>query len=519
MSKWWIALGGTLASVLTVGCGGGSQTPVVPPVAPTVQISVTPASVKLGDPATVTWSSQGASSVSIDHGVGTQPPAGQVTVTPSDTTTYTATVNAHGKSAQASATVSVTIGDIQSLKHIVFMLQENRTFDNYFARLNEYRAANSLPQDVDELPADASNPSFDGTTMVPAFHIQTVCAENQSPSWDEEHVDANLYNAGSYTATMDGFVYVAAKYARDTGLTDINGIRVMGHYDETDLPYYYFMASQFATSDRWYAPVMSNSMGNRIYLFAATSAGHAYPFNTTLTNLNIFELLENNGISWKVYLTPKGGESDDDPEDTGNTYLNSFQPFASQHQNKIVPVSEYVSDVANGTLPAVSFIETSPGFDEHPGKNVQTGAAYAASLINALMTSQSWADSVFILSWDEEGGLYDHVPPASAVSPDDISPIDLAGHIAGDFDRTGFRLPLLVVSPFTKPHYVSHNTADYTAILKFIETRFHLPSLTKRDAAQIDMTEFFDFAAVPWRIPPVPPVQPTGGTCDYQHLQ
>ena len=103
--------------------------------------------------------------------------------------------------------------------------------------------------------------------------------------------------------------------------------------------------------------------------------------------------------------------------------------------------------------------------------------------------------------------------------PVTVRRVDLAGHIPGDFDRTGFRLPLLVISPFSKPHYVSHNAADYTAVLKFIETRYNLPSLTKRDAAQIDMTEFFDFAAVPWLTPPTPPVQPTHGTCDYQHLQ
>jgi len=184
-----------------------------------------------------------------------------------------------------------------------------------------------------------------------------------------------------------------------------------------------------------------------------------------------------------------------------------------------VPVAQYLADAASGTLPAVSFIETSPGFDEHPGKNVQIGAAYVATLVNALMASPSWADSVFILSWDDPGGLYDNVPPASAVKPDNVSPVDLGGHIPGDFDRTGFRLPLLVISPFTKPHYVSHNAADYTGVLKFIETRYNLPSMTNRDAAQIDMTEFFDFVNVPWRIPPKPPSQPTTGVCDYRHLQ
>ena len=432
--------------------------------------------------------------------------------------TYTVTAEGPGGTATKWVSLTITTGNIQSINHIIFMLQENRTFDNYFGQLNQYRAKNGLPQDVDGLPSNTSNPSYDGTAVVPAYHLQTMCAENQSPSWDEEHVDANRYNAASSTATMDGFVYVAGKFSRDTGGADIEGIRVMGYYDETDLPYYYFMASQFATSDRWFAPVMSNSMNNRIFVLAGTSAGHAYPFTTTLANMSIFELLETNHISWKVYLTPASGPPDD-PEDTGSTYLFSFQPFASQHMDKIVPLAQYLTDAANGTLPAVSFIETSPGLDEHPGKNVQIGAAYVATLVNALMASASWADSAFILSWDESGGLYDHVPPAPAVKPDNISPVDLAGHIPGDFDRTGFRLPLLVISPFTKPHYVSHNPADYTAVLKFIETRFNLPSLTNRDAAQIDMTEFFDFAAVPWLIPPTPPVQPIDGTCDYQHMQ
>lgn len=165
--------------------------------------------------------------------------------------------------------------------------------------------------------------------------------------------------------------------------------------------------------------------------------------------------------------------------------------------------------------------------DEHPKNNIQTGAAYVASLINGLMTSPSWKDSVFILTYDEGGGLYDHVAPQPVVSPDGIKPKDLQpGDICTvgtgancDFTYTGFRVPLLVVSPFTKKNFVSHTGADYTAILKFIETRFGLSSLTQRDAAQMDMTEFFDFHGSPWATPPTPPTQSTGGVCDYQKLQ
>jgi phospholipase C len=143
------------------------------------------------------------------------------------------------------------------------------------------------------------------------------------------------------------------------------------------------------------------------------------------------------------------------------------------------------------------------------------------------MTSSSWNSSVFILSYDESGGFYDHVPPQKTVSPDGIPPSDLKSTDicygvptlpTCDFTYTGFRVPLIVISPFSKKHYVSHTVADYTAILKFIETRFALPSLTKRDAAQMDMTEFLDFVNVPWASPPTTPPQNTGEACYLNSL-
>ena len=142
------------------------------------------------------------------------------------------------------------------------------------------------------------------------------------------------------------------------------------------------------------------------------------------------------------------------------------------------------------------------------------------------MQSSSWKDSVFILTFDEFGGFYDHVPPQAAVSPDgvkpaDLQPNDICTQFTGptcDFVYTGYRVPLIVISPFTKKNYVSHTVADYTAWLKFVETRFGLPSLTKRDAAQMDMTEFFDFTNPPWSTPPNPPVQPTNGPCYLNQL-
>jgi phospholipase C len=141
-----------------------------------------------------------------------------------------------------------------------------------------------------------------------------------------------------------------------------------------------------------------------------------------------------------------------------------------------------MSDIHNGTLPQVSFIEPAGyvGLDEHPSDtdvtdapNVQVGAAYVKSIVDTLMGSASWKDSVFILSYDEAGGFYDHVPPQPATPPDAIQyPTDLAStdvcanntnSVCGFF-VTGFRVPLIVISPFTKPNYISHTAMDSTAI-------------------------------------------------------
>jgi phospholipase C len=412
------------------------------------------------------------------------------------------------------------------------MLQENRSFDNYFGQLPAYWMAHGYPsQALDGMPATASNPSFDGSSTVAAFHVATECTENLSPSWNESHVDWNRQDPTSKTPAMDGYVFTASSFARDSGLTDTAGLRAMGYYDASDLNYYYFMASNFATSDRWFSPAMDRTQINRLYLFAATSQGYAYPpgtnanDNAPLTAPTIFEALDKAGISWKIYTTDTTAGVDP------VTYLTQFAKYAPPNPlpPNVVPATQFLQDAQNRTLPAVAFIEGgyNSGLDEHPDNNIQMGAAYVESLINGLMNSPSWKDSVFILTYDEAGGLYDHVPPQPAVSPDGIAPKDLqpgdictsGGGANCDFTYTGFRLPLLVVSPFTKKNYVSHTVADYTAILKLIETRFNLPALTKRDAAQMDMTEFFDFDNPPWMTPPTPPQQVMDGVCDFTKLK
>ncbi len=410
-----------------------------------------------------------------------------------------------------SSSISVLVAgphDVTAIKHIVYMLQENRSFDNYFGQLNDYRQMNGLPRDVDGLPAGASNLNYDGTALINSFHFLTACHFDLNPAWTPTHVDYNRFNPTSDIGLNDGFAYSAGQFARDQGLWDIQGQRAMGYYDWTNLPYYYFMATQFATSDRWFSPAPTRTGPNRYYAVSGTSAGHVYPANNLLTNPTIFNLLQNAGISWRVYLSTPG-----------STILNDFAGFTTTYADHFAPASQFATDAAAGKLAAVSLIEQDDQLDEHPGHNVQEGSAYVASLINALMNSRSWKDSVFILAWDEPGSMYDHVPSPPAISPDGIKPLDLTStDVPGDFTRYGFRVPVIVVSPFTKANYVSHTVTDHTAILKLIETRFNLPSLTARDGNSADLMEFFDFVKVPNRLPPTPPAQPTNGACHYDRL-
>lgn len=477
-------------------------------------------------------------------------------------------------SAAQAASSEQSVAGLNLINHIIFLAQENRSFDHYFGQLRHYWVLNGYPdRSLDGLPqfnpqagqaplygpapanpgCDPAYPLPDDCTVdtsspnVASFHLKTQCTENTSPSWNEAHVDWDLNDpVGNSPATLDGFVYSAAHDARATGFHDINGRRAMGYYGGSDLNYYYFMASNFATSDRWFNPVMSRTHPNREYLIAATSRGYVYPIGTDehdqklVAARTIFQELQAAGDTWKIYVNPAGSGCNGPPYTAscllGLSYVQYFewgQTIPTDYPQNIATIgvtnSDFESDLANGTLPSVAQIEpaSDAGLDEHPSvtdkmpSQVQLGADYVAGIINAVMASAYWKDTVFILTFDEFGGLYDHVSPQPAVSPDGAKPKDLLpGDVCTittgptcDFVYTGYRVPLIVVSPYTKKHYVSHTVADTTAILRLIETRFHLPALTQRDKAQMDMTEFFNFNNPPWMTPPIPPVQNTSDAC------
>ena len=489
-----------------------------------------------------------------------------------------------------SSNVTAKFGaSLQSINHIIFFSQENRSFDSYFGAMRQYWAQNGIPdQQFDGLaqfnpPANPAlapsvpgcNPLTSTSTFchvnpaagdvgppVPSFPFGGVCVENPSPSWDESHADWNASDPLSSTPTLDGFVRAAANDARQHSPApyfDTDGIRAMGYYDGNDLNYYYAMVTAFATSDRWFSPVMTRTPPNREFMMAATSNGYVYqrgknpPFDSALIPAKtIFEALQQANISWRIYVPTGGTSCDTNPVVScliNFSYLHDFTFGAtiknnpSAYTQNIVPVSQFIPDVQSGNLPQVAWIEpaSNAGLDEHPSDNdtnppccgIQGGANFASSLINPLMASSSWKDSVFILTFDEFGGFYDHVPPQPAVSPDGIPPVDLfpgdpcyqtpTASPTCDFTVTGYRVPLIVISPFSKKNFVSHTTADQTAVLKLIEERFNLSPLTNRDAAQMDMadpnTGFFDFVNVPWKTPPANiPAQNRNGQCYLDHL-
>jgi phospholipase C len=556
-----VPVSSTTAFTITATGSGGSTTKSLTVEVPfTLSLTASPSTIAPAQPVTLIWQVTGgtATALSINNGVCAPCalPQSSATVSPAGTATYTATATAaDGSVITQSATVTVSTATAGAIKHIFFLIQENRSFDMYFGQLGAYRA-NRLSQlgISDSQTIDAFDPnvtltnSLTGANVTP-FHEATVCTENLSPAWDESHHDVALIGgdpAWSTTTTFTDNSFLMNNFLDTTGSVpqkfDPNGTRALGYYNQQDIPYYYDLATFFATSDSWHSPILANTVPNRMYLMAATSFGHEYPDGDSshpkYAAPTIFRAMNTANVSWLYYY--KDG-----------IFLANFADFTDPAiEPKTFPVSDLMSRLQGScsgntcdpdkALPQVIFIDSasgSSGLDEHPDANLQSGAAYVQSIIAALMQSDAWQDSVFILSYDEGGGLYDHVPPLSVPPPDQIAPGQCpdanngssgycaTGKLGGQFNLTGIRVPLIVISPFAKPHFVSHTPRDYTAILAFIEKTFNVAALTARDAywqdPSRDMSEFFDFSSpVLKQAPNGQPwtqflsTQPTTGVCD-----
>jgi phospholipase C len=369
---------------------------------------------------------------------------------------------------------------LQRLQHIVVLMQENRSYDDYFGALHR------MGQKASEAEPTAGNPNpVDPTSKIAPFHQSAACeVADVNHSWTGTHAEIA-------DGRMDGFT------AQNAIPADPTGGRAMGYYDATDLPFSYRLANTFGVGDRYFASVPGPTFPNRFYEMAGTSFGHIqndFPPQTGWPQPTIFGRLQQAGISWKVYYA--------------QFPTASFFADVKPNMDHVQPIAQYFADAAAGTLPQVAFVEptyigtVTEENDEHPPANIQVGQQFTANVVHALMTSRNWSSSAFILTYDEHGGYYDHVAPPAAPVADGIPPMLGPTDVQAAFDHYGVRVPFVVASPFSKQHFVSHRVSDHTSILALIERRFGLQPLTPRDAKANALLEYFDFAHPHFRKPP-----------------
>lgn len=377
-------------------------------------------------------------------------------------------------------------GDQIPIDHIVVVMMENRSFDHYFQKLPEYGQP-----DVEVAPETFTNPGPDATPVAP-FHDTQFCFVDTNHEWSGVHQQAN-------GGKMDGFVTSNESWGElpvKGQLEMKSGKRAMAYYDQTDLPFYYWLASEFALGDHYHSSILGPTWPNRLYLYAATSFGQVHNDLPTVDK-TLFDYLDLRQVSWKVYYSTTPGMA---------IMLDKYLQYTQE--GHFVNIDQYFKDAAAGTLPSVVFID--PGLaregyaqnDEHPPAIAKIGEGFVASVVDSLTKSPNWSSSALFLTYDEHGGLYDHVVPPPACPPDDTTPILKDGDPDAKFDQLGIRVPFMVVSPFAKKHFVGHRTYDHTSIVRFIEARHRIPALTNRDANAEAPWEMFDFDKPPHATPP-----------------
>ncbi len=504
-------------------------------------------------------------------------------------------------------------GDVHKVKHIIVLMQENHSFDNYFGALayapgspyhspngdrdldgdgddqaagcrkDDHRCVDGLTCRVDSagnFQCSNSNLDDDGSTVF-AFHDSRRCvAPDLDHGWQNSHKEGNFTDPNNMLrfSPNDGFVRINdVSEQPDKGVESPTDDQTMGFYNQKEIPFYYDLAQKFAIDDRYFQSVVGPTFPNRSYLLAATSFGHlttseVFPPAGGYKPITgtIFDLLEKNNVSWADYFqdAPQGG---------------SFRPFgATGVDPHFHPLALFLAQTtgAAGGLPQVSFVDPSFGLfglktenDEHPPTDIQRGQAFVSQVVNAVRNGPFWKDSIILITFDEHGGFYDHVKPARArqgdqLNPDGIGPgqcadlsnpaasmqlgggaqcsisrsnaISLCPELAANptgpfpascanFDQLGFRVPFLAISPFSRPHYVSHTVGDHTSILALIEKAFMTPAspatqdeesdqsnfvrphLTLRDQHAHTLEDMFDFTNSPSLLTPVgtalPPVE------------
>lgn len=401
-----------------------------------------------------------------------------------------------------------TMGSLKDIKHVVLLMQENRSFDHYFGTMAGVRGFN----DPDALTLghgksvfhqpDVLNP--DGYIL--PFHLDTSTSSAQRiPSTSHEwHVQHDSCNGGR----MDGWLQAHRK------ADSVNGPFVMGYYNRADIPFQFALAEAFTLCDTYHCSVLGPTRPNRLYWMTGTMDGGGAQGGPLIDNQvpkpgkgfrwpTYAERLEQAGVSWKVYHQPYDDGFDLNVLAMFENFRN-LKPGSPLYDKALAnsPADQFEKDAREDKLPAVSWILPPMHLSEHPAYTPADGAAYVARIVDAIAANpEVWAKTVFILNYDENDGLFDHVPP----------PMPPAG-TPGEFVQGvpiggGFRVPCLIVSPWTAGGWVCSQQLDHTSVIQFLEkvTGVTEPSITDwRRQTFGDMTAAFRFDQ-PLEKPPVLP--------------
>src|ERR1700676_1041921 len=411
------------------------------------------------------------------------------------------------------SSVGASCAKLTDIEHVVILIQENRSFDHYFGSYRGVRGFSDRSLCFSK-PDPANTPHPPIGALLP-FRLDTsttnaACTHDITHDWVPQH---QSWNNGA----MDGFV---------TSRLPINpndAVLSMGYYTRADIPYYYSLADGFTICDNYFCSVMGPTDPNRLYSMAASldpDGKNGGPILQTivtnrsamygrLTYTTMPEQLQARGISWKVYSSPDENILGGILSDNVLSYFKNFQdPTSVLHQNAFGPQFpiDFLSDVALDNLPQVSWLIGSVLTSDHPPAPSLFGENVLSLIITALSANPvQWAKTVLFVTYDENGGFFDHVPPVTAppgtpgeyvTAPAVPDPTVVGSPAISGPIGLGFRVPMLILSPFSRGGVLSSALFDHTSVLRFLETRFgaEVPNLSAwRLAAVGDLTSAFNF--------------------------
>jgi phospholipase C len=432
-----------------------------------------------------------------------------------------------------SASVPPAGSDLGAVDHVIFLMMENRSFDHYYGTYPGVRGFDDHPPgDLGpfaqpwQAPGDAA-----ATSHLLPFHLDTVntdiadCTFDLTHSWGPQH---QCRNGGR----MDAFVRVHTSAANEG---PDQGTLTMGYYTRADLPYYFALADNFTIGDGYHCSVLGPTHPNRLMQMSGTldpsgkAGGPVVITNGSPDALfsvhwdTMPEVLEDAGISWKCY-GPSGPIYTIDAMRKLGLTTDSVLPYFSQYQDPNSSLykkaflstfpNDFAADVRSGQLPKVSWMFTPVGYDEHPPAPPFLGEWFTDQVLRILVDNPDvWSKTVLFHMYDENDGFFDHVaPPVPPPGTDGefltVQPLpEDASGFAGPIGL-GFRVPLLVLSPFSRGGHVVHQTFDHTSQLRFLEARFgvHAPNLNAwRRHAVGDLTATLHPAHGEVGLPSLPP--------------